>query len=112
MDLGTICKNLERGAKYRNSGDVYKDVQLVWENCRSYNQKGDPILDLLARVKKNFTKYWTAAGLSTEKYQGFYLPCMLLCFEICGLFNFCCKENNVILGLMNTDLIYENLNNS
>eukprot|EP00250_Pteridium_aquilinum_P010389 c19351_g1_i1 orf=421-2571(-) len=67
MDLGTICKNLERGGKYRGSRDVYEDVQLVWTNCRIYNQKGDPILELLARVKKNFMKYWTAAGLYTEK---------------------------------------------
>lgn len=67
MDLGTICKNLERGGKYRSSRDVYEDVQLVWMNCRIYNQKGDPILELLARVKKNFMKYWTAAGLYTEK---------------------------------------------
>ncbi|KAI5065285.1 hypothetical protein GOP47_0019980 [Adiantum capillus-veneris] len=67
MDLGTICKTLERGGKYRSSQDVYEDVQLVWTNCRIYNQKGDPILDLLARVKKNFMKYWTAAGLYTEK---------------------------------------------
>lgn len=67
MDLGTVCKNLERGGKYRGSQDVYEDVQLVWTNCRIYNQKGDPILELLARVKKNFMKYWTAAGLYTEK---------------------------------------------
>lgn len=67
MDLGTICKNLEKGGKYRGSRDVYEDVQLVWTNCRIYNQKGDPILELLARVKKNFMKYWTAAGLYTEK---------------------------------------------
>ncbi|KAH7301550.1 hypothetical protein KP509_23G031600 [Ceratopteris richardii] len=70
MDLGTICKNLERGGKYRSSRDVYEDVQLVWTNCRIYNQKGDPILDLLARVKKNFMKYWTAAKLYTEKSPG------------------------------------------
>ncbi|KAI5063830.1 hypothetical protein GOP47_0020500 [Adiantum capillus-veneris] len=70
MDLGTICKNLERGGKYRSSRDVYEDVQLVWTNCRIYNQKGDPILELLGRVKKNFMKYWTAAGLYTEKSPG------------------------------------------
>lgn len=70
MDLGTICKYLERGSKYRNSRDVYEDIQLVWNNCRIYNQKGDPILDLLGRVKKNFSKYWIAAGLYTDKTAG------------------------------------------
>ena len=81
MDLGTICKHLERGSKYRSSQDVYEDIQLVWTNCRIYNQKGDPILDLLARVKKNFMKYWTAAGLYTEKPSGWLDRrfCKLLC---------------------------------
>ena len=95
MDLGTICKNLERGAKYRNSRDVYEDVQLVWDNCRSYNQKGDPILDLLVRVKKNFTKYWTAAGLSTERNSGFT-----------PLYTFSCKEIKFIIVMVNINVIY------
>ncbi|GLJ17316.1 hypothetical protein SUGI_0300660 [Cryptomeria japonica] len=66
MDLGTICSALERGEKYRNSREVFKDVQFIWENCYTYNRKGDPILDLMKRVKKNFVKYWTAAGLYYE----------------------------------------------
>ncbi|XP_004300627.1 PREDICTED: bromodomain-containing protein 4 [Fragaria vesca subsp. vesca] len=63
MDFGTICTNLELGLKYKNSEDVYKDVQYIWDNCHKYNNKGDYILDLMRRVKKNFAKYWTAAGL-------------------------------------------------
>ncbi|XP_022151839.1 bromodomain-containing factor 1 isoform X2 [Momordica charantia] len=63
MDFGTICSNLENGDKYMNSEDVFKDVQYIWENCYRYNNKGDYILDLMRRVKKNFSKYWTAAGL-------------------------------------------------
>lgn len=63
MDFGTICTNLELGLKYKNSEDVYKDVQYIWDNCHKYNNKGDYILDLMRRVKKNFAKYWTAAEL-------------------------------------------------
>lgn len=63
MDFGTICGNLENGVKYMNSEDVFKDVRYIWENCYKYNNKGDYILDLMRRVKKNFSKYWTAAGL-------------------------------------------------
>lgn len=66
MDLGTVCSALERGEKYMNSRDVFKDIQFIWENCYKYNSKGDPILDLMKRVKKNFVKYWTAAGLYYE----------------------------------------------
>ncbi|KAJ9566860.1 hypothetical protein OSB04_002826 [Centaurea solstitialis] len=70
MDFGTICSNLENGLKYMNSEDVYKDVQYIWENCYKYNNKGDYILELMKRVKKNFAKYWTAAGLYNEQQQG------------------------------------------
>ncbi|XP_074331024.1 uncharacterized protein LOC141668188 [Apium graveolens] len=69
MDFGTICSNLENGVKYLNSKDVYKDVELIWNNCFKYNNKGDYVVDLMKRVKKNFTKNWTAAGLYSEPQQ-------------------------------------------
>ncbi|XWS67478.1 hypothetical protein CRYUN_Cryun04dG0009900 [Craigia yunnanensis] len=70
MDFGTICNNLENGDKYMTSEDVFKDVQYIWDNCCKYNNKGDAILDLMRRVKKNFMKYWTAAGLYSEQSRG------------------------------------------
>ncbi|CAO2190115.1 unnamed protein product [Urochloa humidicola] len=66
MDFGTICKNLERGDKYMNSEDVYKDVQFIWDNCTKYNSKGDYIIELMKRVKKGFMKNWSAAGLYSD----------------------------------------------
>lgn len=70
MDFGTVCSNLEKGNIYMNSEDVYKDVQYIWNNCSKYNKKGDYIVDLMKRVKKNFMKYWAAAGLYTEQSAG------------------------------------------
>ncbi|KAK9140105.1 hypothetical protein Scep_009786 [Stephania cephalantha] len=67
MDFGTICNNIETGNVYMNSEDVFRDVQYIWDNCYRYNNKGDYILDLMKRVKKNFTKYWTAAGLYSDQ---------------------------------------------
>ncbi|XP_020584464.1 bromodomain-containing protein C631.02-like [Phalaenopsis equestris] len=66
MDFGSICHDLEHGAKYKTSLDVFNDVQFIWDNCYKYNNKGDYILELMKRVKKNFMKYWTAASLLTE----------------------------------------------
>ena len=45
MDLGTIKKSLvaDTGA-YSSSGEVLKDVQQVWTNCRTYNDEDDPIM--------------------------------------------------------------------
>ena len=70
MDFGTICSNLESGTKYKNSEDVFNDVQYIWNNCFKYNNKGDYILDLMRRVKKNFSKYWTTAGLYSGQPKG------------------------------------------
>ncbi|KAK7246907.1 hypothetical protein RIF29_41778 [Crotalaria pallida] len=70
MDFGTICRNLEKNEKYKNSEDVFKDVQYIWGNCYKYNNKGDYIVDLMKRVKKNFMKYWAAAGLYSEPSKG------------------------------------------
>lgn len=67
MDFGTICQNLEHGGKYMNSEDVFKDVQLIWENCYTYNNKGDYIVGLMKRVKKHFMKCWMVAGLYLDK---------------------------------------------
>ncbi|GKD08985.1 ankyrin repeat, bromo and BTB domain-containing protein, partial [Tanacetum coccineum] len=67
MDFGTICNNLENGLKYKNSEDVYKDVEYIWGNCYKYNSKGDYILELMKRVKKNFSKCWSAAGLYSDQ---------------------------------------------
>ncbi|KAL2491106.1 DNA-binding bromodomain-containing protein [Abeliophyllum distichum] len=69
MDFGTICSNLEKGDKYMNAEDVFKDVQYIWENCYKYNNKGDYIVELMKRVKKNFTKCWAAAGLFGDQPQ-------------------------------------------
>ncbi|XP_059313532.1 uncharacterized protein LOC132064542 [Lycium ferocissimum] len=69
MDFGTICSNLESGVKYMNSEDVYRDVQYIWNNCYKYNNKGDYVMELMKRVKKNFAKYWSAAGLYSDHLQ-------------------------------------------
>ncbi|XP_057494441.1 uncharacterized protein LOC130779700 isoform X2 [Actinidia eriantha] len=66
MDFGTIRSNLENGVKYKNSSDILRDVQYIWDNCCKYNKKGHYILELMKRVKKNFMKFWTEAGLHME----------------------------------------------
>lgn len=81
MDFGTICADLEKGVKYKNSEDVFNDVQYIWGNCYKYNNKGDYILDLMRRVKKNFMKYWTAAGLCTGMIIFCYLSCLKTLFH-------------------------------
>lgn len=45
MDLGTIKGNLQAEPPcYFSSAEVLKDVQLVWSNCRTYNDEEDAIM--------------------------------------------------------------------
>lgn len=69
MDFSTICYNIENGVKYKSSNDVMRDVECIWDNCSKYNKKGHYILELMKRIKKNFMKYWTEAGLYKEQQQ-------------------------------------------
>ena len=36
MDLRTVRKNTGKG-KYRRYEDFFRDVQLIWDNCKTYN---------------------------------------------------------------------------
>ncbi|BBM97304.1 protein MpBromo1 [Marchantia polymorpha subsp. ruderalis] len=63
MDLGTIRELLESGTHYTTAQEVYEDVQLVWSNCRKYNQEGDPIMDIMKTAETVFNRHWNAAGL-------------------------------------------------
>ncbi|XP_052194420.1 uncharacterized protein LOC127802577 isoform X2 [Diospyros lotus] len=68
VDFGTICSNLQNGVEYKNSKDVLRDVQHIWDQCHKYNRKGH-VLELMKQVKKSFTQLWTEAGLYWEQQE-------------------------------------------
>jgi hypothetical protein len=39
MDLGTVLKNLDDG-QYLKVSNALDDIQLIWDNCKKYNQEG------------------------------------------------------------------------
>lgn len=39
MDLGTVKKNLKAN-KYKFVEEAISDINLVWENCKTYNAQG------------------------------------------------------------------------
>ncbi|KAL3699876.1 hypothetical protein R1sor_017898 [Riccia sorocarpa] len=63
MDFASIREALESGTKYNSAQEVYEDVQLIWSNCRQYNQEGDPIMDIMKTAETVFNRHWNAAGL-------------------------------------------------
>ena len=51
MDLGTVRKNLENG-DYRLFQDFMSDINLIWKNCRTYNQPGSEIVKMANHCDK------------------------------------------------------------
>lgn len=38
MDLGSMTKNV-KGGKYKNKADFASDLNLIWDNCLTYNSR-------------------------------------------------------------------------
>lgn len=52
MDFATIKKALLKGGKYETFEDVFNDVQLIWDNCKTYNMAGSDIYKLAEYMEK------------------------------------------------------------
>jgi bromodomain-containing factor 1 len=52
MDFSTIKKALLKGGKYVTFEDVFNDVQLIWDNCKTYNMAGSEIYKLAEYMEK------------------------------------------------------------
>ena len=55
MDLGTVKKNL-LDHKYSNFKEFMEDINLIWNNCRTYNLPGSEILKMANHCEKMFNK--------------------------------------------------------
>lgn len=68
-DLGTILadceRSLEEGVPYLNAASIWGDVQIVWNNCFTYNDRpeDETIIDILRHSQKIFNREWKRAGL-------------------------------------------------
>jgi hypothetical protein len=52
MDFSTIKKSLQKGGKYETYEDLFADVQLIWDNCKTYNIAGSDIYKLAEYMEK------------------------------------------------------------
>ncbi len=53
MDFSTIkCRLIYNG--YANSGEFIKDVELIFENCRTYNGEGHYITIIAMKIRDYF----------------------------------------------------------
>ena len=53
MDLGTVKKNLFNG-DYKTMQDFMNDINLIWQNCRTYNIPGSDIVKMANHCDKRF----------------------------------------------------------
>ena len=72
MDLRTVRKNLSKG-KYKRFEDFFREVQLIWDNCKTYNIQGSDIYKMaesMERVSKravNVAKEKLGIPISSKK---------------------------------------------
>ena len=52
MDFSTIKDELLKGTKYVIFEDVFNDIQLIWDNCKTYNMAGSEIYKLAEYMEK------------------------------------------------------------
>ena len=74
MDFGTIMSRMLQGADvYKKPSEVLRDVNLVFQNCFTYNDsEADTVTrDICSEVQSTFHKKWTEAGLSLEFTEEF-----------------------------------------
>ena len=55
MDLGTVKKNLHDNV-YPTFKEFLDDINLIWTNCRTYNQSGSDIVKMANHCEKIFNK--------------------------------------------------------
>lgn len=55
MDLGSVKKNF-KNLKYKFSEEVLNDLQLIWDNCKTYNSEGSWIYKKADKLEKYMRK--------------------------------------------------------
>ena len=76
MDLGTVKKNLLNG-DYKIFQDFMSDINLIWKNCRTYNQPGSEIVKMANHcdkkmkqlIDKQFKNYQNKGGANKNKTE-------------------------------------------
>ncbi|KAM1301695.1 hypothetical protein ACFX2H_012696 [Malus domestica] len=60
MDLGTIKNRMETkdGSEYKNVGEIYADVRLVFKNAMKYNDEGEDVYVMAQSLLQNFEEKW------------------------------------------------------
>lgn len=55
MDLLTVSKNIDK-VKYSYFEEIFADLQLIWNNCKAYNQSGSEIYRMAENMERKCKK--------------------------------------------------------
>ena len=70
MDLSTARKHLSKG-KYRKYEEFFRDLQLIWDNCKQYNIQGSDIYkqaEYMEKItKKQIQNFKDEVGMGGKK---------------------------------------------
>lgn len=65
MDLSTVKKNL-KNSKFNGIEDVFEDLMLIWDNCRTYNMSDSPVYHHADSMERHMIKYCNMHGITVE----------------------------------------------
>lgn len=52
MDLGTVKRKLEK-LEYSSEDEIRRDLDLIWSNCKKYNQPGSQVYKAAEKMEKS-----------------------------------------------------------
>ena len=65
MDLSTVKKNL-KNSRYSSSEELFEDLMLIWDNCRTYNMSDSPVYHHADSMERHMVKYCHMHGIPIE----------------------------------------------
>lgn len=65
MDLSTVKKNL-KNSRYGSGEEVFEDLMLIWDNCRTYNMCDSPVYHHADSMERHMIKYCNMHAIPYE----------------------------------------------
>ena len=63
MDINTIMQNM-RGAEYTSKMEFKADVELIFDNCREFNEAGTEMVSSANHLTRIFKQFWHEFGMN------------------------------------------------
>ncbi|OMJ94032.1 hypothetical protein SteCoe_2957 [Stentor coeruleus] len=65
MDLSTVKKNL-KNTRYNSPEEIFEDLMLIWDNCRTYNMSDSPVYHHAEGMERHMIRYCNMHAIAIE----------------------------------------------